>query len=108
MQLTFPNGEHASVAFDYGEISVGSRNGQGICLPDRSLAPHHASLVSDRRGIFTALVALNATTTLTRHIPPRAQAGARPLTRGSPRHNKRHTPKTSLHFKPPREIVFIV
>lgn len=52
MQLTFPNGEHPSVAFDYGEISVGSRNGQGICLPDRSLAPHHASLVSDRRGIW--------------------------------------------------------
>jgi pSer/pThr/pTyr-binding forkhead associated (FHA) protein len=52
MQLTFPNGEHPSVAFDYGEISVGSRNGQGICLPDRALAPHHASLVSDRRGIW--------------------------------------------------------
>jgi pSer/pThr/pTyr-binding forkhead associated (FHA) protein len=52
MQLTFPNGEHPGVAFDYGEISVGSRNGQGICLPDRALAPHHASLVSDRRGIW--------------------------------------------------------
>jgi len=52
MQLTFPNGEHAGVAFDYGEISVGSRTGQGICLPERSLAPHHASLVSDRRGIW--------------------------------------------------------
>jgi hypothetical protein len=52
MQLTFPNGEHAGVAFDYGEISVGSRTGQGICLPERALAPHHASLVSDRRGIW--------------------------------------------------------
>lgn len=52
MQLTFPNGEHASVAFDHGEISIGSRAGQGICLPGRSLAPHHASLVSDRRGIW--------------------------------------------------------
>jgi pSer/pThr/pTyr-binding forkhead associated (FHA) protein len=52
MQLTFPNGEHPSVAFDHGEISVGSRAGQGICLPGRSLAPHHASLVADRRGIW--------------------------------------------------------
>ena len=52
MQLTFPNGEHPSVAFDHGEISIGSRAGQGICLPGRSLAPHHASLVSDRRGLW--------------------------------------------------------
>jgi len=52
MQLTFPNGEHPSVAFDHGEISIGSRAGQGICLPGRSLAPHHASLISDRRGIW--------------------------------------------------------
>lgn len=52
MQLTFPNGEHPSVAFDHGEISIGSRAGQGICLPGRSLAPHHASMVSDRRGIW--------------------------------------------------------
>lgn len=52
MQLTFPNGEHPGVAFDHGEISIGSRAGQGISLPGRSLAPHHASLVSDRRGIW--------------------------------------------------------
>lgn len=52
MQLTFPNGEHPSVVFDHGEISIGSRAGQGICLPGRSLAPHHASLVSDRRGLW--------------------------------------------------------
>ncbi|MEO8159806.1 MAG: FHA domain-containing protein [Arenimonas sp.] len=52
MQLTFPNGEHASVAFDNGEISIGSRAGQGVSLPGRSLAPHHASLVADRRGLW--------------------------------------------------------
>ena len=52
MQLTFPNGEHPGVAFDHGELSIGSRQGQGICLPDHALAPHHASLVSDRRGIW--------------------------------------------------------
>jgi pSer/pThr/pTyr-binding forkhead associated (FHA) protein len=52
MQLMFPNGEHASVAFDHGEISIGSRAGQGISLSGRSLAPHHASLVADRRGLW--------------------------------------------------------
>ena len=52
MQLTFPNGEHPSVAFDHGEIGIGSRAGQGILLPGSSLAPHHASLVSDRRGLW--------------------------------------------------------
>lgn len=52
MQLTFPNGEHPSVAFDHGEIVIGSRVGQTVRLPDSSLAPHHATLVSDRRGIW--------------------------------------------------------
>ena len=52
MQLSFPNGEHPGVAFDQGEVSIGSRQGQGICLPDHALAPHHVSLVSDRRGIW--------------------------------------------------------
>lgn len=52
MQLKFPNGEHPGVAFDHGEISIGSRAGQGICLSGQSLAPHHASLVSDRRGLW--------------------------------------------------------
>lgn len=52
MHLTFPNGEHPSVAFDHGEIGIGSRAGQGILLPGSSLAPHHASLVSDRRGLW--------------------------------------------------------
>jgi len=52
MQLMFPNGEHASVAFDTGEISIGSRAGQSVSLSGKSLAPHHASLVSDRRGLW--------------------------------------------------------
>jgi pSer/pThr/pTyr-binding forkhead associated (FHA) protein len=52
MQLTFPNGEHASVAFEQGEISIGSRAGQSVSLPGKSLAPHHASLVWDRRGLW--------------------------------------------------------
>lgn len=52
MQLTFPNGEHPPVAFDHGEIGIGSRPGQGISLPGVALAPHHCSLVSDRRGLW--------------------------------------------------------
>jgi hypothetical protein len=52
MQLTFPNGEHPDVAFDYGELAIGSREGQGLCIPNSSLAPHHASLISDRRGVW--------------------------------------------------------
>src|SRR6476646_6860691 len=52
MQLVFPNGEHASVAFDNGEIGIGSRAGLGVSLPGKSLAPHHASLVWDRRGLW--------------------------------------------------------
>jgi pSer/pThr/pTyr-binding forkhead associated (FHA) protein len=66
MQLTFPNGEHPPVAFDHGEIGIGSRPGQGISLSGRGLAAHHCSLVSDRRGVWlrvpagTAGVHLNA------------------------------------------------
>jgi pSer/pThr/pTyr-binding forkhead associated (FHA) protein len=52
MQLTFPNGEHASVAFNHGEISVGSRAGLGISLPGKGLAPHQASFIADRRGLW--------------------------------------------------------
>lgn len=52
MQLTFPNGEHSSVAFNHGEISVGSRAGLGISLPGKGLAPHQASFIADRRGLW--------------------------------------------------------
>ena len=55
MQLTFPNGEHPPVAFDHGEIGIGSRPGQGVSLPGHSLAAHHCSLVSDRRGLLADL-----------------------------------------------------
>jgi hypothetical protein len=52
MQLTFPNGEHPNVAFNYGEVSVGSKAGLGVSLSGKNLAPHHASLVADRRGLW--------------------------------------------------------
>ena len=52
MHLTFPNGEHPNVAFDRGEISIGSRADRTVCLSGRALAPHHASFLSDRRGMW--------------------------------------------------------
>ena len=51
MQLTFPNGEHASVTLQ-GEVTVGSRAGSRVCLADQGLAPHHASFQQDRRGLW--------------------------------------------------------
>jgi pSer/pThr/pTyr-binding forkhead associated (FHA) protein len=51
MQLTFPNGEHANVTLQ-GEVTVGSRGGNRVCLPDLGLAPHHASFLQDRRGLW--------------------------------------------------------
>lgn len=51
MQLTFPNGEHASVALQ-GEVTVGSRAGSRVCLAGQGLAPHHASFQQDRRGLW--------------------------------------------------------
>ncbi|HQZ31251.1 MAG TPA: FHA domain-containing protein [Arenimonas sp.] len=51
MQLTFPNGEHASVPLQ-GEVTVGSRAGSRVCLAGLGLAPHHASFQQDRRGLW--------------------------------------------------------
>lgn len=51
MQLTFPNGEHANVALQ-GEVTVGSRSGNRVCLAGSSLAPLHASFLQDRRGLW--------------------------------------------------------
>lgn len=52
MQLTFPNGEHASVPVEPGEIAIGSRSNLRLSVPGQGLAPHHASLFSDRRGLW--------------------------------------------------------
>lgn len=51
MQLTFPNGEHANVALQ-GEVTVGSRSGNRVCLSGSGLAPLHASFLQDRRGLW--------------------------------------------------------
>ena len=51
MQLTFPNGEHDDVAM-HGEVTIGSREGARVHLADAGLAPLHASIVADRRGVW--------------------------------------------------------
>lgn len=51
MQLTFPNGEHPNVPLQ-GEVAIGSRAGLRVSLPGSGLAPHHASFLSDRRGLW--------------------------------------------------------
>lgn len=51
MQLTFPNGEHADVALN-GEVTIGSRDDARVRLANAGLAPLHASILSDRRGLW--------------------------------------------------------
>lgn len=52
MQLKFPNGEHPDIAFDQGEVTIGSRVQHGVSLTGKGLAPVHASFVADRRGLW--------------------------------------------------------
>jgi hypothetical protein len=52
MQLKFPNGEHPDIAFDQGEVTIGSRVQHGVSLAGKGLAPVHASFVADRRGLW--------------------------------------------------------
>jgi len=52
MQLSFPNGEHRDVNFETGEVTIGSRPDLMVSLPKSNLAPHHASIIADRRGLW--------------------------------------------------------
>lgn len=52
MQLTFPNGEFANVPLDQGEVTVGSRSSNRVCLPSSGLSALHASFQTDRRGLW--------------------------------------------------------
>jgi hypothetical protein len=52
MQLSFPNGEHRDVNFETGEVTIGSRQDMMVSLPESGLATHHASILSDRRGVW--------------------------------------------------------
>lgn len=52
MQLTFPNGEFANVPLDQGEVTVGSKSSNRVCLPSSGLSALHASFQVDRRGLW--------------------------------------------------------
>lgn len=52
MQLSFPNGEHRDVNFETGEVTIGTRPDMAVSLPKSGLAAHHASVISDRRGLW--------------------------------------------------------
>ena len=65
MRLTFPNGEHAAVAIEQGQVGVGSAAGGGTSVAIPGLAPLHAVFASGRRGAWLtvpqgATVVLNA------------------------------------------------
>lgn len=56
MRMSFPNGEHADVALDKGEISIGSAQDDGIRIDGAGLAAHHGALrVDAQRGILLRL-----------------------------------------------------
>lgn len=56
MQLSFPNGEHRDVNFETGEVTIGSRPDMMVSLPNSGLASHHASIMSDRRGVWLKIL----------------------------------------------------
>lgn len=65
MRLTFPNGEHAAVNIEQGQIGVGSASGEGTAVTLPGLAPLHAVFASGRRGSWVtvpqdAVVMINA------------------------------------------------
>ncbi len=65
MRLTFPNGEHAAVTIEQGQVGVGSASGGGTSVVIEGLGPLHAVFASGRRGRWLtvpqgAMVVLNA------------------------------------------------
>jgi predicted component of type VI protein secretion system len=66
MRLSFANGERADFVMEEGVVNLGSAEGNGILLAARDVAPWHARLVVDARGIVleimdpTALTHVNA------------------------------------------------
>jgi pSer/pThr/pTyr-binding forkhead associated (FHA) protein len=57
MRLSFPNGEHADVLLETGELSIGSASGNRIALPDAGLAPRHVAIRADaQRGILMTVL----------------------------------------------------
>ncbi|HEY6942220.1 FHA domain-containing protein [Dokdonella sp.] len=51
MRLSFASGERADFSVDGGVVNLGSAGGNGIVLPGKDVAPWHARLSLDQRGI---------------------------------------------------------
>jgi pSer/pThr/pTyr-binding forkhead associated (FHA) protein len=62
MRLSFPNGEHADFVVEDGVISLGSAEGNTLVLAGRDIAPWHARINVDRRGIVLEVLDFAART----------------------------------------------
>jgi len=62
MRLSFGNGERADFVMDDGVVNLGSAVGNGVVLGDRDVAPWHARLTVDARGIVLEIMDPNART----------------------------------------------
>lgn len=51
VRLSFPNGELADVLASPGETTIGSASGNSVVLKCDGIRPHHATILSDARGI---------------------------------------------------------
>lgn len=51
MRLVFPHGEHADAVIDASMLSIGRAAGNTLTLADASVAPWHARLTADARGL---------------------------------------------------------
>lgn len=51
MQLVFPNGEHPGAVVDASMLSIGRAGGNTLALADASVAPWHARITADSRGL---------------------------------------------------------
>ena len=69
MRLSFANGERADFVMEGGAVHLGSAEGNGLVLADRDIAPWHARIVVDARGIVLEIMDPNA----------RAHVNARPV-----------------------------
>jgi pSer/pThr/pTyr-binding forkhead associated (FHA) protein len=62
MRLSFANGERADVVLDGGVATLGSAEGNSLLIQGRDVAPWHARLSVDARGIVLEVMQPNART----------------------------------------------
>ena len=62
MRLSFPNGEHADFVVEGGAISLGNADGNTLVLRGKDIAPWHARINVDQRGIVLEVLDFAART----------------------------------------------